>query len=475
MEKILRTGLTAVLLNGVPRDWIPCRNGLRQGDPLSPYLFIIVADVLQRLIRLAWAEGGLAQPLSLDTPCPVLQYADGTLILCKATPAAAATLKRVLEDFAAATGLAINFDKSCFVPMHVSSEDAATMVATLGCPISTFPQPYLGLPLSPTKLPASAFAPLVLSFDRRLSGWQANLLSAGGRDLGESSKLPSFLEKIVDHCLPLYRAITRVEVVDGRATSFWLDKWTSGPTLATRFPAIFSHCTRLHATVATVVEGGIDLQPRLSTAAACELLEVQRLVADISLEPGADIRFIDTVRKASFSSREAYSMLSPSRPTDASSCVAWSLRLPSKLKIFAYLADIDRLSTRANLFHKSCAPSETCAACDSVETCRHLFFECAMASHVWARLGVYVPVGRFSIWDLPAPLGVTPSTWHFGVAAVMWSIWKTRNDLVFNGNTPPSFTIRRACDDIALWRWRIPHPGRADVDFLRSYMISRCA
>jgi hypothetical protein len=87
----------------------------------------------------------------------------------------------VLEDFAAATGLAINFDKSCFIPMHVPLEDAAAMAAALGCPISSFPQPYLGLPLSPTKLPASAFAPLVLSFDRRLSGWRANLLSAGGR------------------------------------------------------------------------------------------------------------------------------------------------------------------------------------------------------------------------------------------------------------------------------------------------------
>jgi hypothetical protein len=126
--------------------------------------------------------GGLPRPYSLSNhPYPVLQYVDGTLILCKADHVAAACLRKMLEDFADATGLAINFHKSCFVPMHITPDSAGDMAALLGCPISSFPQPYLGLPLSPTKLPASPFAPLIQSFDRCLSGWHASLLSSRGR------------------------------------------------------------------------------------------------------------------------------------------------------------------------------------------------------------------------------------------------------------------------------------------------------
>jgi hypothetical protein len=57
-----------------------------------------------------------------------------------------------------------------------------------------------------------------------------------GWDLGDVSSSPSFLDKIVLECLPLYRAMTRCVVVNGTYTAFWLDRWLWGAAWRTGFP-----------------------------------------------------------------------------------------------------------------------------------------------------------------------------------------------------------------------------------------------
>jgi hypothetical protein len=157
--QLQETAKSAVLLNCVPGRWISCRRGFHQGDPLSPYLFILVilvADVLQRMLV---NDAALRHPLASDRPCVVLQYADDALIVARADIAAVHQLKVLLSSFSRATGLLINYTESTLVPLHVTCQEVEQYVHILGCTQGTIPQTYLGLPLSNEKLNLNAFSP----------------------------------------------------------------------------------------------------------------------------------------------------------------------------------------------------------------------------------------------------------------------------------------------------------------------------
>jgi hypothetical protein len=121
-------------------------------------MFVLVADVLQQLIKSS--QGLIRHPLVDDAPCPVLQYADDTLIVVRGDLHDIQNLKVVLDRFALA--------KSTAVPTHMAQESAAQCVNALGCSLQCFPQTYLGLPLSVYKLPSSAFSPTIAKADRYL-------------------------------------------------------------------------------------------------------------------------------------------------------------------------------------------------------------------------------------------------------------------------------------------------------------------
>jgi len=126
IERILHSRSSSILLNGVPGNHFHCRRGVRQGDPLSPLLFVLAADLIQCIINKAYHQGLFELPITsyeLDQ-FPIVQYADDTLLVLRASQRELFKLKGLLESFAQSTGLRVNYKKSCLVPLNLSLERA---------------------------------------------------------------------------------------------------------------------------------------------------------------------------------------------------------------------------------------------------------------------------------------------------------------------------------------------------------------
>lgn len=172
-------GSSRVLVNSVAGKKILLRRGLRQGDPLSPYLFILAMDFLA-----IWTEK-LVNLNMLKAPFPgckqCILFADDTLFILQPQPQQLQFLKIILYIFHDLSGLAVNLEKSEFLVTSSNQQIVQNLAQTMGCKPAEFPITYLGMPLSNKKLNKAHFMPLIQKIENRLPKWKAAMLSLGGR------------------------------------------------------------------------------------------------------------------------------------------------------------------------------------------------------------------------------------------------------------------------------------------------------
>ncbi|XP_058733000.1 secreted RxLR effector protein 78-like [Vicia villosa] len=109
MEGCVFTSSLSIIINGSVTKEFNVEKGLRQGDPLSPFLFVIAAEVLTGLMNRATSLGDFRGFLynEIDA-CGMLQFADDTIFIAEGDLANIWTIKSILRGFEIMSGVRVN-------------------------------------------------------------------------------------------------------------------------------------------------------------------------------------------------------------------------------------------------------------------------------------------------------------------------------------------------------------------------------
>ena len=172
--------------------------GLRQGDPLSPTLFLICTEGLSALINRA-VRNQLLTGISICRGCPRvthLLFADDVILFYKASVKESRVLKNILQQYEDSSGQKINTDKSSiFFSPNTSQEAKDEILTNLGPMQDTRHTRYLGLSSFIGRSKKQVFATLKERIGQKLAVWKGKLLSMGGKEI---------LIKAVAQAIPTY-------------------------------------------------------------------------------------------------------------------------------------------------------------------------------------------------------------------------------------------------------------------------------
>ncbi|KAG7599261.1 Ribonuclease H-like superfamily [Arabidopsis suecica] len=175
-----------VLINGSPYGQIHPTRGLRQGDPLSPYLFLFCAEVLSQMLSKAECERRLhGIKLAMNGPSiSHLLFADDSLFFCRSTTSNCEQLALIFKTYEEASGQKINFTKSSVIfGMKTPDSKRRRLQRILGITRVGGGGKYLGLPEQFGRKKVELFQYIVQKVKNRTEGWSNKYLSPAGKEI----------------------------------------------------------------------------------------------------------------------------------------------------------------------------------------------------------------------------------------------------------------------------------------------------
>ena len=174
-----------VLVNGYPCGVIKLRRGLRQGDPISPYLFLFCVEGLSALLSKATTDGILTRVPTLKRGpyTSHLFFADDSLLFCRSTLVQRECLTNILRMYEEALGQRLSNSKtSLFFSKTTTQRDRDALLARACIPASQRYDTYLGLPGLVGKSQILAFRSIIDRVEK-VAGLEAKISFPGRKEV----------------------------------------------------------------------------------------------------------------------------------------------------------------------------------------------------------------------------------------------------------------------------------------------------
>ncbi|GKB29934.1 RNA-directed DNA polymerase, eukaryota, reverse transcriptase zinc-binding domain protein [Tanacetum coccineum] len=250
IQECLRSSWGSVLVNGSPTEEFQFCKGLKQGDPLSPFIFILVMESLHLSFKRV-VDAGMFNGIVLDSSMQLshMFYADDMVFMGQWSIKNIDTIIYVLKCFQRASGLSIKLSKSKLLGIAVSVDRVEQAVNRIGCRVLKVPLAYLGSKVGGNMSWIQSWDEIVEKMAARLSKWKMKTLSIGGR----LTLLKAILGSMPIYHMSIFKVIKAIHGEDGKNgrgskkklgngadTYFWDDLWRGDMVLKQRYPRLYA-------------------------------------------------------------------------------------------------------------------------------------------------------------------------------------------------------------------------------------------
>nr|GEW51342.1 RNA-directed DNA polymerase, eukaryota [Tanacetum cinerariifolium] len=418
IRECLQSSWGSVIVNGSPTKEFQFFRGLKQGDPLYPFLFILVMESLHSSFQKV-VDANMFKGIELSSSMVLshMFYADDAVFMGHWSNSNIKMIIYVLKCFERASGLCINLSKSKILGIAVDKDKVEQAASRIGCGILDLPFSYLWSNVGGNMARIQSWKEVGDSLVKRLSKWKMKSLSIGGR----LTLLKSILGSIPIYHMSIFKVPLKVlqgmeslrsrffnGVDSGSKKSIWI-KWNKvlvskekgGLGVSSLYALNRAHLLKwvwrfiTQKNILWSKETWLEdtaLKYRYPRLFALEMNK-QISVADKLAQEGLGSSFrraprgwLESFQLSGLISKEIDLM----RLDEVSSQTRWIKEVSIKLNVLAWKVKLDALSSRLNISRRGMDINNIiCPTCDGdVESSRHIFFACHVAKNSFRKISL---------------------------------------------------------------------------------------